>query len=297
MRRIFLFASVTLLLFPTVSYAWTLSGFESPKTMQVDPETGAYYVSNIQGEPSAKDGGGYISKITPNGSIVIQKFIGGKAGSRPLNAPKGLWVTEKEIFAADIDAVKVFDKANGKLTVSIDMAPWGAQDLNDLVMDNSGYLYVCDQSMNKIFKIDTQANFEVAVFREGAVLGRPNGLMINPKSKHLMAVTWEGGQILEIEPKGRIHVLKRGLHKLDGIDYDVEGNLYVSSVEKGEVYRIPFYGRGTLTIFLSGLASPANISCDRKRHELLVPSLTGHSASTYPLIKKLERKQPPVQTK
>ena len=265
--------------------------------MQADPETGAYYVSNIQGEPSAKDGGGYISKITPSGNIVIQKFIGGKAHSRLLHAPKGLWVTEREIFVADIDAIKVFDRSNGKQTVMIDLAPWGAQDLNDLVMDHSGHLYASDQKMNKIFKVDTGNNFEVSLFREGTVLGRPNGLMINPKSKHLMVVTWEGGKILEIEPKGKIHVLKRGLHGLDGIDYDIEGNLYVSSVEKGEIYRIPFYGRGTLTIFLGGLTAPANISCDRKRHELLVPSLTGHSVSTYPLFRGPERKQLAVKTK
>jgi DNA-binding beta-propeller fold protein YncE len=129
------------------------------------------------------------------------------------------------------------------------------------------------------------------------VLGAPSGLTINPKNRHLMVVAAEGGRILEIEVNGKEHVLKRGLKGLNGIDYDAEGNLYVASVEKGEVYRIPFYGRGTLTTFLSGLEAPANISCDRRRHELLVPSLTGNSVSTFPLFSGLGRRPPAGRTK
>lgn len=44
----------------------------------MDPADGAYYVSNIAGSFSDKDGNGYISEISPDGDTVIQKFIGGK---------------------------------------------------------------------------------------------------------------------------------------------------------------------------------------------------------------------------
>ena len=297
MKKIILFTGIFLAVSASPSHAWILSGFESPECVQTDPDTGSYYVSNIHGDPSARDGNGYISKITANGNIVIQKFIVGLPDNLHLNAPKGLWITDKEVFVADIDAVKVFSKRSGKPLRNIDLSRWGVKDLNDLVMDPLGRLYVCDRMTNRIFLIDTKKNYTVFLFKEGAILGSPNGLAINPKTKHLMVVSWDGGQILEIEPNGKVHVLKRGLHGLDGIDYDIEGNLYVSSVEKGEIYRIPFYGRGTLTIFMGGLTSPANISCDRKKHELLMPSLGGNSVSTFPLFSGSDRKELPEKTK
>ena len=295
-KKIILLTGMFLTLFPLSSSAWTLSGFQSPECIQADPETGSYYVSNIQGEVSAKDGNGYLSRIAPNGNTVIQKLIGGRLENPLLNAPKGLWITDKEIFVADIDTIKVFDKASGRPVRNIDLSGLNVKDLNDLAMDSSGRLYVCDRMTNRIFRISVQKDFEISVFKEGPMLGSPNGLAVNPKNQHLMVVTWEGGRILEIEPNGNVHVLKRGLHGLDGIDYDVEGNLYVSSAEKGEIYRIPYYGRGTLTLFMSGLTSPANISCDRVRHELLVPSLTDNSVSTFPLFSGPERK-PPAEKK
>ena len=283
MKKILLVLLVLFLFAPTSSFAFNLSNFDSPESMQVDPETGAYYISNVNGEPLVKDGNGYISKVTANGNTVIRKFIGGKPDNPALNAPKGLVISGKNIFVADIDVIKVFEKETGKLTATIDLTPWNVKFLNDLAMDLSGSLYVSDMFTNRIFKIDPRKNQEVKVFKESPQLGSPNGLILNPRSHNLMVVTWDSGQVLEIDPSGRIHVLKRGLKGLDGIDYDTAGNLYVSSFEKGEVYRIPFYGRGALTVFMSGLKTPADISCDRKKGELLVPSFKGNTINTYPL--------------
>ena len=282
MRKFFI---VLLLVFTILSdaHALNLSDFETPESMQVDPKTGAYYISNVNGEPLAKDGNGYISKITANGNTVIQKFIGGKMDNPVLNAPKGLCIIGNDIFVTDIDEVKAFDKETGKLMLTIDLKPWNAKFLNDITIDPSGFLYVSDMLTNRIFKIDTTKNHEVSVFKESPDLGMPNGLMINPRNHNLMIVTWESGRLLEIDPSGLIHVLKRGLKGLDGIDYDTAGNCYISSFEKGEIYRIPVYGRGLLSVFISGLTSPADISCDRARKELLVPSFKGNTVNTYPL--------------
>mgnify|MGYP006379510325 CR=1 FL=1 len=41
------------------SRAFNLSNFETPESMQVDQDTGSYYVSNVNGDPLAKDGNGY----------------------------------------------------------------------------------------------------------------------------------------------------------------------------------------------------------------------------------------------
>jgi hypothetical protein len=40
-----------------------------------------------------------------------------------------------------------------------------------------------------------------------------------------------------------------------------------------------------LTTFLGGLTTPADISIDRKKNDLLIPSLNGNTVSSVPLKK------------
>ncbi len=268
------------------AHSFTLSDFDTPESFIVDPEDGSYYVSNINGDPSAKDGNGYISKIQSNGNIIIQKFIGGKKDEPLLNAPKGLAIIGKKIYVTDIDNVKGFDKESGKPTEIYDLSKFNAKFLNDIAADNKGYLYISDTDTNRIFRINTQKESDTIIFKEGPELGGPNGLFFNPKSKNLMVATSVSGQLLEIDHAGKVHVLKRGLTKLNGLDYDAQGNLYVSSFEKGEIYKIPHMGRGTAETFLSGLATPADISCDRRNNELLIPLFQANKVMTTPLLNK-----------
>jgi len=272
---IFLFLSVA-----RPAFSFTLSNFETPESFIVDPEDGSYYVSNINGGPTDKDGNGYISKISPNGNIVIQKFIGDKKEEMLLNAPKGLVIVGQNIFVTDIDTVKGFNKETGRPAALVDLSKLNAKFLNDIAWDGQAALYVSDTMADAIFKVDMKNNYKASIFKKGRELGNPNGLFFNPRSKNLMVVTWGSGQILEIGRGGKVHVLKKGLGALDGLDYDRQGNLYVSSFEKGEIYRIPFYGRGIATVFLSGLTTPADISYDRKKNELLIPSFKGNTVTT-----------------
>jgi len=274
---------VSVIQVPGAARAFTISNFSTPESMAVDPDDGSYFVSNINGGPTDKDGNGFISKVSPNGNIVIQKFIGGKKDEPLLHAPKGLAIVKKTLFVTDIDAVKCFDKDTGKHVLTIDFSRRAVKFLNDLATDGSDFLYVSDILTNEIFTINLRKNYRVRLFKRGSELGSPNGLMVNPRSKNLMVVTWQSGQILEIDRAGKIHVLKRGLTTLDGIDHDHEGNIYVSSFEKGEIYKIAYFGRGVLNTFLNGLTTPADISCDRKKQELLIPSFKGNTVLTVSL--------------
>ncbi len=285
MRKI-IFSFILILIAAPSAYSFTLSNFETPESFIIDAEDGSYYVSNINGAPDAKDGNGYISKIQSNSNIIIQKFIGGKKDEALLHAPKGLVIVGKVLYVTDLDTVKGFDKETGKPAAIYDLSKLKAKFLNDITIDDKGFLYVSDTFTNQIFKINTQKEHDVTVFKEGKELGGPNGLFFNPKTKNLMVVTLVSGQILEIDRVGKIHVLKRGLLKLDGIDYDNQGNLYISSFEKGEIYRIPHMGRGPLETFMSGLITPADISCDRKNNELLIPSFNGNQVMTVSLDQK-----------
>ena len=279
----FLFLS---LLFLPSAQCFTRSNFEVPESFVSDPETGIYYVSNIKGGPLDKDGNGYISKISANGNIAVQKFIGGKADGVVLNAPKGLLVMGSELWTTDIDVVRVFNKRTGSLIRVIDASPLGAKFLNDIAYDGERGVYVSDMLGDQILKMDIRSDNKLTIFKKGSELGNPNGLVFNPENKNLMVVTFKSGEIFEIDAAGTRIVLQKGLSSLDGIDYDSQGNLYVSSFDKGEIYKIPSYGRGELTIFQKNLTTPADISCDRKRNDLLVPSFKGNTVMTVYFFEK-----------
>ncbi len=279
MRKIFFLAALVFACTP--AQAFVISGFDTPESFVSDPADGSYYVSNINGDPLVKDGNGYISKISSNGVTVIQKYIGGTRSDTSLDAPKGLVVVGDLIYVTDIDSVKVFDKNARKLLRKIDLSGFRVKFLNDPAIHSStGMLYVSDMLTDRIFKIDVKHGDQVTVFVENPALGQPNGLAVNPKTGNLMVVTWKSGRILEIDPSGRIHVLKRGLSSLDGIDYDKDGYLYVSSFSKGEVYKMAFFGRSSIVTCLAGLNTPADISYDRRKDELLIPSFSGQTVTT-----------------
>src|SRR5436190_1914394 len=64
---------------------WTLDkGLAQPESAYFEPTTQSIYVSNVQGSPVEKDGQGYISKVSPDGKMVAEKWVDG------LNAPKGM---------------------------------------------------------------------------------------------------------------------------------------------------------------------------------------------------------------
>lgn len=280
MRRAALIIFSLAFIFPRPCLSFTLSNLDEPESFIADREDGSYYVSNINGRPADKEGNGYISKISPNGNTIIQKFLGQKKNDLLLHAPKGLVVVGKNIFVTDIDTVKGFNKDTGKPSVIVDMSKFGPKFLNDITADPLGVLYVSDTAGNRIYKIIPRKDYEVTIFKDGKELNGPNGLAFNPKTKNLMVATVSPGEVLEIDTMGKIHVLKKGLTGLDGIDYDIEGNFYVSSFEKGEIYKIPYFGRGPLTTFMSGLTTPADISVDRRKNELLIPSMNGNSVTT-----------------
>jgi hypothetical protein len=70
---------------PTLTPAWSLTtGFASPESAFYDAGVSAIFVSSINGQVLDKDGNGYITRLSPGGQVVAEKWATG------LNAPKGL---------------------------------------------------------------------------------------------------------------------------------------------------------------------------------------------------------------
>ena len=264
--------------------AFEVQGLASPDSFIVDRRTGEYFISNINfnrsGDSAGRDDHGFITKLDGAGKVIGLKFIDGSRGV-PLHAPKGLAIVGDFLFVADIDHVKGYDKATGRLQFDLDLAPIGATSLQDLTRDAQGTLYVSDRQSNLIAKIEPIHHYAISVLARGPQLGRPNGLAVNPISQRLVMVSWEEGGVYEVGPTGVLTPLvTQRFHHLAGVDFDEAGALYFSSLTDGTIYKIV---NGGVMTWKAHLTTPADIGIDRRRRLLLVPSLDGNSAMTIPL--------------
>ena len=272
--------------------AFEVTGLATPESFIVDSQTGHYYISNINGEPAGRDNNGFITKLDKSGKVTALRFVEGGKNGVTLHAPKGLAVVDNVLYVTDIDSVRGFDKETGKLLHTIDLKKKGALFLNDLTVDDQGVLYVSDttvfvdpQAPPTLFKIDTKNRNKVSILVRDADLGPPNGLMIHPTTKRLLADTWGTGRIVEVDPDGKFRTLVADptWKDLDGLDYDRDGNLYVSSFSRGTIYKVT----PDLAIFVveGGMTTPADVNVDRINGLLLIPSFDGNRAVTLPLAR------------
>src|SRR5207245_200099 len=88
-------------------------GFQTPESILYEPRSDVYLVSNINGDPTASDGNGFISRVAPDGRILELKWIDGTRPGVRLNAPKGMAVAGDTLYVSDITAIRMFDLRTG----------------------------------------------------------------------------------------------------------------------------------------------------------------------------------------
>ncbi len=143
----------------------TTCELKTPESVLYDSERDVIYVANINGNPTDKDGNGFISILNNKGKEKNLKWITG------LNAPKGMAIFEGLLYVSDIDELVVIDIKRGKIKAKYP-AP-GAKFLNDVTACMNGKIFVSDMNTAKIHVLDGN-NF--TVWTEGIPLETPNGL-------------------------------------------------------------------------------------------------------------------------
>src|SRR3989441_12055605 len=94
---------------PAATKVATVTGFLTPESVLYDSAQDVYFVSNINGSPTAKDNNGFISRVRPDGAVENLKFIEGGHNGVTLHAPKGMALRGDTLWVADIDVVRAFD--------------------------------------------------------------------------------------------------------------------------------------------------------------------------------------------
>ncbi|MGE3977439.1 MAG: hypothetical protein AB7F94_07605 [Nitrospira sp.] len=249
-----------------------ITGLESPHSFVGDPSGKDYFISNINGEPDARDNNGFITKLNAEGKVTELKFIQGGVADVLLHAPKGMALVGPILYIADLDQLKAFDKASGKLIATVSFP---TSSLTDVAAAPDGMLYVSDQAANSIYRIDPSADHRIDLLIHDERLAGPAGIAIHPRTNHLIAVSLQKGKILDITPDGQLTELESNgfftgrFQNLSGVDFDQWGNMYVSDISKGKIWRMTRDHR--FQVIAEYLPAPADIGIDRVNNLILVP--------------------------
>jgi sugar lactone lactonase YvrE len=268
-----------------------VSGFLGPESVRYDSAQDVYFVSNINGEPLAKDNNGFISRVRPDGAVEVLKFIEGGRGGVTLNAPKGLALRGDTLWVADIDVVRAFNAQTGVPLDSVKLDSLRAVFLNDIAIAPNGAIYITDTGIrfddvgnvlhpgpDRIFRVGPDRKVTVAV--RGDSLGRPNGITLDAVGRRFIIVPFGGKAVMAWKPGDKVPtVIARGVGGFDGVEI-IGGKIVASSWTDSSITR---FDSTQGTKIITGVPSPADIGYDAKRNRLLVPILTGNRVEIWQL--------------
>jgi hypothetical protein len=244
--------------------------FTTCESVIYDPASDMLYVSNINGDPSGKDGNGFISKLSLDGKLITQQWITG------MDAPKGMGMANGKLYVSDINRVHEIDLALGKIvyTYTID----SAQFLNDITTDAAGKVYVSDMMTNNILVLEDK---KVSVWMEGAT--GVNGLL--SEGDKMVMVSFMEKTLSTIDAGKLVSLRTDSLDFADGVEATGDGG-YLVSGWNGTVYYVD--GNWNETLLLDTRADSVNaadIEYIAEKKLLLVPTFFKNKVAAYELTK------------
>jgi sugar lactone lactonase YvrE len=236
-----------------------------PESVRFDAKRKVLYVSNIDGKPWEADGKGSIAKVGLDGKVIAAEWITG------LDCPKGLALSEdgKWLYAADAGGIVVINVKKGKIARKIAI-PEGIQ-LNDLVSDGKGTLYISDSRGKKVYAVKGD---KATVHLDETVLKGPNGLLVHGGALYVL----DNNSLNRVEPDKSLKVLAEGMTGgVDGLE-NVTGGDFLVSVWSGAVWYVN--ADGSKELLFDGKAvqtSTADIGWDPSTKTVYVPTFFKNS--------------------
>lgn len=250
-------------------------GLATPESVEYNAVEDVYLVTNINGDPLAADGNGFISKLKPNGDVMDLKWIDGEKEGVTLNAPKGAAIVGKNLFVADINQVHVFSLPDGRQKKSITLSE--SSFLNGITPGAGDYVYVTDSGFgdgfvpsgtDAIYKVWSNGQYETIIKDKDKDMGAPNGIWDD--NGRLVVVTFGSGKVISIDRSGKQTTLPATPHgELDGLVKLKDGRFLLSSWGGSAIYAMN--KDHTFTVFADSLDAPADLGIDTKRKRLLIP--------------------------
>jgi hypothetical protein len=255
----------------------TVTGFGHVESVAYDPKEKVFYTSDFGPElkPPLKDGKGKITKVSLDGKILADGVFPVKG--QVLNKPKGLWIKDGRLWAADIDVVWEFDLKT-KQGKKLDLP--GIAFANDALVLN-GVLYISDNRNDKLAKVEpadflkSKKSPKVTIIFSGKGVN-PNGLWPAKSGGMLMV-----GFLSKDKPRGIYDMapgkdpkeISRDIGRLDGLYRMKNGDLLVTDWDTGSLFQWnKKIGKHDLA---TGFKGPADIAVvpNKKGYLVAVPDL------------------------
>lgn len=241
--------------------------FKVPESVLYDAKRKVLYISNIDGEPWGDDGQGSIGKLGLDGEVIDAEWVEG------LSAPKGMGVSGKRLYVADMNRVVVIDIAAGKIEKRIDIP--GAATLNDVSVGKNGVVYVTDSKLGNIHKLVDGKPTLVVEGRKGL-----NGVLSS--NGELLFV--DSGALYLVGKDGEPEEIGGGMEgHTDGIER-VDDDTWLVSCWAGTVYHVT--RDGAVTLLLDGRpteTSAADLGYDPKNRIAYFPGFFKNFVAAYKL--------------
>jgi outer membrane protein assembly factor BamB len=251
----------------TLTKTWTTTdGLKTPESALYDTSSNSIFVTNIDGQPSAKDGNGFISILNADGKMKNLQWITG------LNAPKGQAISNGNLYVADIDELVVINIKEAKITNRYKVE--NAKFLNDVAANEDGTVYVSDMNDHKIYALN---NGKLSLWLDDKILENVNGLWAEKGQLYI-----GNAKILQIDMKTKtIKTLVENCGGIDGLEKMKDGNFIYSNWQG-----LIFITKGTESIKLLDTVdkqNTADIDFIPGKNIVLVPTFSGNSLDAYTL--------------
>ncbi len=232
--------------------------------------TKTIFVSCIDGNPTDKDGNGFISQLSITGDIISLKWVTG------LNAPKGMGIYSNKLYVTDIDRVVEIDIA--KAVIIKEYQVEGAKFLNDITISKNGDVYISDMATAKIHRIK---NGILETWFTSEEFVNPNGLYY--EDKEILVGTRNGIYSVRIEDKRLWHLIK-DTGGIDGLEADGKGN-YIISDWQGKIQLVNTGNEPIVLLNTSDKGiNAADIEYIPEKNMLLVPTFSDNRVMAYELL-------------
>ncbi len=249
----------------------TREGFSGPEAVRYDPDQDVYFVGNFNGSGSALDNNGFISRMSPEGEIANLRFIAGGAGGVTLHAPRGMTIVGDTLWAADVDAVRGFDRRTGAPLATIDFSKDSVGFLNDVAAGADGARYITDTGRNRIYRVSGGSH---SIAADNNRLGSPNGITWDSGNQRFVVVPYGGGHSIFGWQPGGTQLDKIGTSggaKFDGVEILSGDRILVASQADSSLH---IFSQGTGRPVIRTTGAPADIAVDTKRNRVAVPYIS-----------------------
>jgi hypothetical protein len=254
-------------------------GLQAPTAVLHDTARDVYLVSHVGASADSTAANGFVSRLAPDGGVLVLHWIEGGRGGVELHQPAGMAIRGDTLFVADVECVRLFHVESGRALGSV--CPAGAIALTGMTVA-AGVVYVTDRGSTTVAE---QTGYGIAALdADGGVrrvadpgaIAQPCGIAAGPWG---LFVTSTGEQhVSQLTPAGPRPVLRGDGKELGGIVAARAGSFAFSNRTDSAVHYVEVRrgsrrgpGRGAVWTLARQLAQPGQLGYDAYRDRILIP--------------------------